>query len=216
MQKSPSPVVTQQTDAPRRGRPREFDREAALGRAMRLFWSKGYEATSIADLMAVMGIGAPSLYATFRSKEALYAEAIRHYGETQAPLIWNGFETAPTAREAVAFLLMNSAGVLSGAVTDVPRGCMVALSSVAGEGHEALGELVRSERAIGLERLESRFERAAAEGEIPLGIGVHGLARFIQAVYNGMSLLARDGASRADLEEVARTSLMVWDVRLGA
>jgi AcrR family transcriptional regulator len=183
---------------------------------MRLFWSKGYEATSIADLMAAMGIGAPSLYATFGSKEALYAEAIRHYGKNYEPLFWDGFATAPTAREAVASLLMNASAVLTGAVTDVPRGCMVALSSVACEGYEALGELVHAERAVGLDRLKTRFEQAAAEGEIPPGIDVHGLARFVQAVYNGMSLLARDGASRAELEEVARTSLMVWDVRLSA
>ena len=66
---------------PGRGRPRAFDREAALAAATRLFWQKGYAATSISDLTETMGIGSPSLYAAFGSKEALYGEALRYYGE---------------------------------------------------------------------------------------------------------------------------------------
>src|ERR1700745_4211462 len=100
----------------KRGRPRAFDRKAALERATCLFWEKGFEATSITDLTTGMGIGAPSLYAAFGSKEALYAEALQHYAETNQGYVWAGFYAAPTAREAVRSLLTDSAAALTGSV----------------------------------------------------------------------------------------------------
>ncbi|MBP0495426.1 TetR/AcrR family transcriptional regulator [Pararoseomonas indoligenes] len=196
-----------------RGRPRAFDRNAALERAIRLFWTKGFEATSIADLTQAMGIGAPSLYAAFGSKEALYAEALRHYAETNEGYVWAGFQSAPTARDAVRSLFMDSAAALTGCVVDIPRGCMVTLSAVGSEGHEELGELVRSARAATLERLSGRFRRAVEEGEVPASTDLHALARFVQTLQSGMSILARDGASRADLEAVADVAMAGWDAR---
>lgn len=197
-----------------RGRPRAFDREVALARATRLFWVKGYEATSIADLTEVMGIGAPSLYAAFGSKEALYAEALRHYRENNEGLTWSGFFSAGTAREAVMALLMDSAAALTGCVVaENPLGCMVALSSVGSEGHAELGELVRTARAVALDRLEARLNQAIAAGEIPAAADAHALARFVQTVQSGMSILARDGAGRAELEAVAEVAMLGWDAR---
>jgi AcrR family transcriptional regulator len=194
-----------------RGRPRAFDREAALAQATRLFWLKGYEATSIADLTEAMGIGSPSLYAAFSSKEALYAEALRYYRENYETLFWGNFNAADTAREAMRSLLLDSAAALTGCVADVPNGCMVALSSVGNEGHEQLGELVRTARAVGLERLEARLRKAVTEGEIPASTNVQALARFVQTVQAGMSILARDGASRAELVAVAEVAMAGWD-----
>ncbi|WP_307270172.1 TetR/AcrR family transcriptional regulator [Labrys wisconsinensis] len=201
------------TTAPARGRPRAFDRTAALEQATRLFWAKGFEATSIADLTHAMGIGAPSLYAAFQSKEALYAEALRHYAVTNEGYVWAGFHAAGTARDAVRSFLEDSAAALTGCVADIPRGCMVTLSSVGSEGHADLGELARSARAVTFERLSTRLDRAVAEGEIPTSTDLHALARFVQTVQNGMSILARDGASRADLEAVADVAMAGWDVR---
>jgi AcrR family transcriptional regulator len=194
-----------------RGRPRSFDREAVLSRATHLFWAKGYEATSIADLTEVMGIGSPSLYAAFGSKEALYAEALRFYGKRYESYVWAKFLAAPTAREAVASFLLDSAAALTGELADIPRGCMVALSSVGNEGHAELGELVRAARAVTLQRLEERLERAVAEGELPRSADVHARARFVQTVQNGMSILARDGASCSELEAVAHIAMLSWD-----
>jgi AcrR family transcriptional regulator len=196
-----------------RGRPRAFDREAALAQATRVFWLKGYEATSINDLTQTMGIGAPSLYAAFGSKEALFAEALRHYGDSYEGLIWTRFFSAGTAREAAEFFLMDSAAALTGSLLDIPRGCMVALSSVGSEGHAELGELVRSARAVTLNRLKVRLGQAVADGEIPASVDTHALARFVQTVQNGMSILARDGASRAELEAVAQVAMLGWDAR---
>ena len=100
-------------------------------------------------------------------------------------------------------ILADSAAALTGCVADIPRGCMVTLSSVGSEGHAELGELVRSARAVTLERLLTRFSRAVADGEIPVSTDLHALARFVQTVQNGMSILARDGVSCAELEAVA-------------
>ncbi len=196
-----------------RGRPRAFDREHALKEATRLFWSRGFEATSIADLTQAMGIGAPSLYAAFGSKEALYAEALQHYVESNDSFVWAGFDAAPTAREAVRSLLMDSAAALTGCTSGLPRGCMVTLSSVGCEGHAELGGLVRSARAMTLERLSARLSRALDAREIPPSTDVEALARFVQTVQNGMSILARDGASRAELESVADVAMAGWDAR---
>ena len=196
-----------------RGRPRAFDRDAALERATHLFWAKGYEATSIADLTAAMGIGGTSLYAAFGSKEALYAEALRHYAETNHHHVWAGFGAAATAREAVRLFLTDSAAALTGAVADIPRGCMVTLSSVGSEGHVELGDTVKAARAVTLERLLQRFERAVDEGELPAGTDLRALARFVQTLQNGMSILARDGAGREELQAVASIAMEGWDAR---
>jgi AcrR family transcriptional regulator len=205
---TPGPDIKAPTRS--RGRPRGFDREAALAQAMRLFWIKGFEATSMTDLTQAMGIGSPSLYAAFGSKEALYAEALRHYCETNEHYVWANFFAAGTAREAVRALLMDSAAALTGCVADLPRGCMVTLSSVGSEGYTDLGCLVRDARAVTLDRLKSRLRQAINVGELPDTTDVHGFSRFVQTIQNGMSILARDGASREELEAVAQTAMNRW------
>ena len=197
-------------EAVRRGRPRAFDREKTLAAAMHLFWRKGYSATSIADLTAEMGIGSPSLYAAFGSKEALYGEALDYYSRTHETLAWSGFAAAETARDAIAAFLHNTAAGL--VVT--ANGCMVTLSAVGAEGHADLGALVASARNATLIRLEDRIEQAKTAGEVDRSLDTHGLARFVQAVQNGMSLLARDGAGLKELNAVADTAMLGWDARM--
>ena len=197
-----------------RGRPRAFDREGALAKATRLFWVKGFEATSIADLTQAMGIGSPSLYAAFGSKEALYAEALQHYMESNEAYVWAGFHAAATAREAVRLFLMDSAAALGGGIADIPRGCMVTLSSVGSEGHADLGDLVCKARAGSLDLLKARLARGIAEGEMAASTDIHALARFVQTVQNGMAILSRDGASQDELEEVGKLAMLAWDARL--
>jgi AcrR family transcriptional regulator len=196
-----------ETGSPSRGRPRAFDRDAALTAAMKLFWQKGFSATSISDLTRAMGIGSPSLYAAFKSKEALYAEALDHYRTTHESIVWKRFFEAATTRAAVQAFLEDSAAGLS----QTPNGCMVTLSAVGAEGHAELGALVSSARNVTLERIEGRLAQGVTAGEIDESVDMHALARFVQTVQNGMSLLARDGASRADLDAVAETAMLGWD-----
>jgi AcrR family transcriptional regulator len=197
-------------EAGRRGRPRAFDREKALAAAMHLFWRKGYSATSISDLTAAMGIGSPSLYAAFGSKEALYAEALGHYGRMHEATAWGRFFGAQTAHEAIeAFLRDTAAGLIEAA-----NGCMVTLSAVGAEGNEELGALVASARNVTLTRIKERIEQAKAAGEIDQLVDTHSLARFVQTVQNGLSLIARDGAGLDDLTAVIDTAMLGWDAQL--
>ena len=217
MQNSSAPVPDSSAKPARgRGRPRAFDREAALEQAMRLFWVKGYEATSIADLTQTMGIGTPSLYAAFGSKEALYAEALQHYAQKYSCLVWGNFANAATAREATAAFLMDSAAALTGCSADIPRGCMVTLSAVGDEGHAGLGAQVRAARNEGFEFLKARFERGVADGEIPPSTDIAALARYVQTVQYGMSIQARDGVSRDELARTAMFAMRGWDALVQA
>ncbi|MCB8823399.1 TetR/AcrR family transcriptional regulator [Microvirga rosea] len=192
-----------------RGRPRRFERDVALDKAMRLFWRKGFTATSISDLCEAIGITAPSLYAAFGSKEDLYAEALGHFQTATRSRIWDCVEEKPTAREAFEGFLLASADALPAQGT--PGGCMITLSAVAGEGSARLGEMVCQARALGLSALEARLDRAVAEGELPPEIEKTAIARFYLSVQQGMSIQARDGATAEDLRLIARSAMAGWD-----
>ncbi|OJH33772.1 TetR family transcriptional regulator [Cystobacter ferrugineus] len=181
---------------------------------MELFWSKGYTATSIAELCAVMGINSPSLYAAFGSKEALYAAALKQYGETYGPFIWGGFPTAPTAHDAIEELLFKSADVLPR--PGKPLGCMVTLASAGDEGHAELKAIIVARRAETLQRIHERLERAVAEGELSRSVEPLSIARFYAGVQQAMSIHARDGATREDLRATARLAMKAWPTLTGA
>ncbi|WP_410012464.1 TetR/AcrR family transcriptional regulator [Sodalis sp. RH24] len=191
-----------------RGRPRGFDREAALAAAMRLFWQKGYTATSMAELYQAMGIHSPSLYAAFGNKEDLFLEAVACYEKSIAPLIWSPLDTAPTAREAVGEWLKCSARILTRDAW--PPGCMVTLSNVAGEGNARLGEQVKRSRQRGIDKLTARLDQAVAERELAAGIDTAALARMYFSIQQGMSIQARDGAGFAALDAMADMALALW------
>jgi hypothetical protein len=109
---------------------------------------------------------------------------------------------------------MDSAAALTEARgRDDPLSCMLTLSTAGYEGHAELGELVRTARARGHERVEERLARAVAEGELDASVDIRALARFVLTVQSGMTLQARDGASRADLEAVARLMMSGWETR---
>ncbi|MER8750768.1 TetR/AcrR family transcriptional regulator [Mesorhizobium sp. M1050] len=198
--------------APRgRGRPRAFDREAALAQAMRVFWVKGYEATSIADLTDVMGVGPTSLYAAFGSKDELYGEALRFYSATYEDLVLGRFRKAATARDAALAYLRDSAAAMTGSDCDLPHGCMVTLGTVGSDGHAELANLMRAARGNAFDLLRARLQEAVSEGELPRSVDVIELARFLQTVQSGMAIRARDGADRAELQAVAEIAMAGWD-----
>jgi AcrR family transcriptional regulator len=191
------------------GRPRAFDREAALEAAMLVFWRKGFLATSMNDLCDAMGIRSPSLYAAFGGKEALYLEAVEHYAKTIGPSVWGPLSAGPTARAGVENLLMAAIAALPecGAT---PAGCMVALSAV---GEECPGEIpgsLRKFRVQCLELLRSRLNEALAAGELSSSQDVDRLSRFYFGIYQAIAIQARDGATAAELEGLVRTAMAAW------
>lgn len=178
---------------------------------MKLFWVKGYEATSIADLTEALNIGVKSLYAAFGSKDGLYAEALRRYSTAYEHLVFGRFSEAATAREAARAYLLDSAAAMTGADCDLPHGCMATLGTVGGEGHAELGHLMKETRGIAFDVLAARLERAVVEGELAQVVDVATLARFLQTVQSGMAIRARDGATRAELQGVAELAVAGWD-----
>src|SRR4051812_44902182 len=180
-----------------RGRPREFCVDAALTTALRLFWSKGFEGTSLTDLTEAMGITRPSLYAAFGNKEALFRKALDLYEREKLAYVEQAL-AAPTARGVAERLLR---GALEMQCSDCePKGCLRVISSVAcGAEAESIREEVIARRKSAGEALIRRFEAAKATGEMPEHMDAEGLAGYLGALLQGLSLQAGAGASRAEL-----------------
>ncbi|NEB82119.1 TetR/AcrR family transcriptional regulator [Streptomyces sp. SID14478] len=190
-----------------RGRPRSFDRETALEKAMQAFWENGYEATSVSDLTREMGIGAPSLYAAFGDKRSLFEEVVRVYGITHGAGPGRALIEEPTARGAVERLLREAADEFTDPAH--PHGCLVihaATNCTTPEVEQAL----REQRGASLGAIEDRLRQGVAEGELPGRTDTAALARFVGAVFQGMSQQSRDGAGRAELEAVAALAMAAW------
>ncbi|TGV16245.1 TetR/AcrR family transcriptional regulator [Mesorhizobium sp. M8A.F.Ca.ET.173.01.1.1] len=192
-----------------RGRPRTFDRNAALRRAMDVFWAKGYEGASISDLAAAMGINSPSLYAAYGSKEALFLEATDLYSRVEGADIWLALEEAPTARLAIERFLRRTAKAYS--QTDRPQGCLIALGALHEDSSRgAICADLRRRRAENLTALKKRLERGVAESELPADFNCRAAATFFATVQHGMSIQARDGASRAALLATVAGAMAAW------
>jgi AcrR family transcriptional regulator len=191
------------------GRPREFDRDAALQAAMLLFWRKGFAATSMNDLCDAMDVRSPSLYAAFGSKEALYLETVEHYVQTIGPSVWDKLAEGATARAGVERLLLAGSDTLPKSRTK-PAGCMAMLSAIGDEWPAMITDAVRKVRLEVLNQLRARLKAAMAEGELAAATDIDGLSRFYLSVFQGMAIQARDGASRAELRAVAAAAMAAW------
>jgi AcrR family transcriptional regulator len=186
------------------GRPRKFDREQALDRALELFWERGYEGASMADLTAAMGMHSPSIYAAFGSKEELFREVTAQYERRFAARLNELLETAPTAREAIRAFLRHAIDTY----TDSARGCFFVLAAAScSAGNDAVRERLARKRSEGLRAIRERLARACREGDLPADSDVEALAAYVIAVAQGISVQARDGASQATLNAVAETAL---------
>jgi AcrR family transcriptional regulator len=190
------------------GRPREFDTDAALEKAMRLFWAKGYEGTSVADLTGELGISRPSLYAAFGDKQSLFCAALERYAAGPAGYVAAALGK-PTAREVAEQLLKGAADLQAGARN--PGGCLTVTGAIAcGDEAEPVRQALNAHRTEGVALLRRRFEQAKAQHDLTMDSDPASLARFLAAVVYGMAVLASGGASRKELEQVIRTAMKAW------
>jgi TetR/AcrR family transcriptional regulator, transcriptional repressor for nem operon len=187
-------------------RQREFDADVALDRAMEVFWSKGYEATSLDDLCEVTGLSRSSLYAAFGSKRNLLLRSVERYVERRNPQITAVLAQPGPVREAFAAL----ASQFIEQIVAGPgrRGCFLG---------NCAAELPRSDRTAlarvkqGLAATEAAFcgalVRARARGELAVDADVDRLARFLTAGFQGLRLVGKVNPDRAMLEDITRTML---------
>jgi len=191
-----------------RGRPREFDPEQALSAALTVFWRRGYEGASMAELTEAMGITKPSLYACFGNKESLFRKALDLYERDKLCYIRSALDE-PTAKGVVERLLRGSLAIQTGA-TD-PHGCLGVISAVAcATQAESIRDEVIARRASSDAALVARLERARQEGDFPETIEPQALATYLTAVMQGMAVHASAGMSRELLEQLVETTLAVW------
>ncbi|AZK93135.1 MULTISPECIES: TetR/AcrR family transcriptional regulator [Streptomyces] len=195
-----------------RGRPRSFDREVALARAMETFWIRGYETASMAELTTAMGINSPSLYAAFGSKEQLFREAVELYNAVEGAPIERALTEESTAYGALAAVLRWNARAFTR--RDRPTGCLVVLSAV-NTGDEAVRRCLAELRAAGIDQFRDRLDRGVREGDLPEDADTATAARFYTAVVQGMAVQARDGAGREELERMAERALAAWSAVTG-
>ncbi len=190
------------------GRQRQFDVDQALDAAVDVFWRKGYEGASYADLVEAVGVERPALYSAFGNKEALFLKALGRYNERYLGYFPEALEL-PTARE-VATHHLHKALQLNTRFPD-RTGCLGINGAVAGSmDAEPVRQALARFRAAAQERLRERFERAKSEGDLPKDARPDALAAFVMTVAQGIAVQAKAGASREMLEAVAEQALCTW------
>lgn len=193
-----------------RGRPRSFDRNAALRAAMQTFWRLGYEGASMAALTEAMGINSPSLYACFGSKEELFRQAVQLYLDTEDCESGTIMAKQPTARAAIDAMLRHSAGKLTR--PGAPHGCLLMLgdSNASPENARVHNHLVQRRRDL-RGRIAQRLKKGVADGDVPAAANINAMAAFYMTVLQGLCLQSRDGASREAMTGVVESAMAAWD-----
>ena len=195
-----------------RGRPREFDRDEALDRAMRLFWRSGFEATSISDLTKAMGITPPALYGAFGDKKRLFLEAVQRYEQGPGCFAQKALTEEPTAELAIRGLLLGAVG--SFADPKNPRGCLVVLGATncATESLDIADALADRRRAAE-QAVRARIAAGKNAGELSDQADVDALTGVVTATLYGLAVKAQDGAPRARLRRIVEQVMAMWPRR---
>jgi AcrR family transcriptional regulator len=191
-----------------RGRPRTFDPDIALRQALDVFWERGYEGTSLNDLAQAMGIKSASIYACFGSKESLFRQVMALYGATAGEPPRRALREGPTAREAIHAMLRATADQITH--PEHPHYCMLILAAPTGavENH-AVREFLADRRHDMYVEIKDRLAR---DGDLQMPpAGLEAMARYYTTVVQGLSIQARDGATRAELETVITCAMAAWE-----
>ncbi|MDQ6525734.1 helix-turn-helix domain-containing protein [Nocardioides sp. LHD-245] len=198
----------------RAGRPRTFDRTAALHAAMELFWRHGYEGVSMKMIETRLGLAPTSVYAAFGSKEALFEEAVELY-DPDGDTLTDRALGLTGIRDSIEALLRDNAEAYVDPTT--PAGCMLVLAAVnLGAGHDQVGERLARRRHRDAEKIRRRIERARAEGELPLGLDVDRAAALLVTILHGLSIQARDGYRRDQVLGIVDAAMLGWDALVRA
>ncbi len=193
----------------KRGRPLSFNREKALEQAMLKFWQFGYEATSVQDLIAAMGITAPSLYTAFGDKERLFMEAIQYYQQKNGCQFDEIFANAPTAKIAIELYLHENAVKL--VQPDKPHGCMIVTAATNCSTESAHVQAALQQRRVDLKnKIKNRLMRGINDGDIQATQNIEQLASFYCSVAQGMTIQARDGANYQELQSISQMAMAAW------
>jgi AcrR family transcriptional regulator len=195
-----------------RGRPREFDRQEALETAMRLFWSRGYEATSVSDLTRAMRIKPPALYGAFGDKRRLFLEAVARYEQGPGCFAEKALVEEPTAEAAIRRLLLGA--VQSFTDPKNPKGCLVVLGATncTLESTDVF-EAVAERRRMAEGAVRARIAAGQKAGELSDSADVDALTGMVTATLYGLAVKARDGATRARLRAVVDQLMTMWPRR---
>lgn len=194
--------------APTKGRPRAFDTDDALQKALELFWRQGYEGTSLSDLTEAMGINRPSLYAAFGNKEQLFRRALERYLSGPAACFAAAMNE-PTARQVAERMLQGVVRQLGD--PGMPNGCLVVQAALAsGTEAEPIREVLAAHRNEARLALQRRFRKAIAEGDLPADTDAGTLAGYLMAITHGLAVQAAGGLSAKDLKRIAELALRNW------
>lgn len=195
------------------GRPRTFDRGVAITQAMHLFWEHGYDATSLSQLKANIGGGitAPSFYAAFGSKQALFNEVMERYLNTHGRVTDSLFDTTLSPRESIELTLRRSAKMQC--EPDHPKGCLVALGllSACTDESKIISQPLAQARASNRAGIMACIERAIAAGELPATVVPDALATVFDSFLLGISVLARDGEPFEKIDKAITQIMTLWD-----
>ena len=191
-----------------KGRPRAFDTDKALDAALKVFWRKGYEGSSLSDLTEAMGINPPSLYAAFGNKEALFRKALDRYAGSSSLRLHDAL-AEPSARRVVERLLRGAAEMLTDPCN--PPGCLMVQGALScSDTAQSVREELIARRSSNERELCHRLERAKADGDLPEGAEPADLARYLNILLQGMAVQAASGATRAELDRVTDLALRIW------
>ena len=198
-----------------RGRPKVFDRDDALDKALMLFWAHGYEGTSLADLVSATGAKAPTLYAEFENKEGLFKAAMQRYIErfsAQRNAVLN--DVALDVKSAIEAYFRATAACFT--ECDKPAGCFfICTSSALSAGSEEVARMLEQHHHAQEHALQQFLATRQQQGELPACSNTTTLASFLACVLQGMSVRAREGASREDLEQIVDTQMAIWPALAG-
>lgn len=193
-------------------RTKEFNPEEALEAAMELFWRRGYEATSMRDLLEGMGIGRGSFYDTFGDKRALFLAALDRFEESRTTWAIEVLQESPSPLAGIEEVFRRTVENLVG--YEPRRGCLLANSAVELAPHDPevatriSGYVRRTEKAF-----EDALERARVRKEIPKKSDPRALARFLVTNLHGLRVMARAGADRETLEDAVRIALFALETK---